>query len=101
VLIDHRGPVEWVFTLLSQITSPPVEHVSLVIFEPTLSNLGAVDWARVDHLLTQQRWANLQRLSVRSICDMPLVAIESIRSRLPILESRGVVPNIPDMLRSV
>jgi hypothetical protein len=78
-------PVEWAFTLLSQITSP-VEHVSLVIFN---FNLGGVDWARVDRLLTQPRWANLRRLSVQSICDMP--PMEFIRSRLPILESRGVV----------
>jgi hypothetical protein len=76
----------WAFTLLSQITSPLVDHVSL-----TIRDSCVVDWAQLDSLLTQQRWANLHRLSVRRIPVMPPEAAKLIRSRLSILESRGVV----------
>jgi hypothetical protein len=70
---------EAAFTLLSQIISPLVDHVSLGF--PDFCN---TDWARLDGLLTQQRWANLQRLSVRRFPPIPGWCF-------PILESRGVV----------
>jgi hypothetical protein len=77
--------VEWIFTLLSLIPSPPVEHVSLAILYSC-----DIDWARLDRLLTQQRWANLQRFSVEDKYGMQ-GTMEFIRSRLPVLESRGVL----------
>jgi hypothetical protein len=84
VLYWH-GFVQSTFTLLSRITSPLVEHVSL-----TISVYCDVDWARLDRLLTQQRWANLRRLSVRRIATPPGLA-DLPQTHLPILESRGVV----------
>jgi hypothetical protein len=46
--------VEGALTSLSWITSPQVDHVSLQIYLETLSDLNEVDWARVEHILTQQ-----------------------------------------------
>jgi hypothetical protein len=95
LMIDHDELVEWAFTLLSQITSLSVEHILLNIIASTLVSFDAAYCARMDRLLTQQRWANLRRLSVRSWprhCHcVPPGAMELIRSRLPILESRGVI----------
>jgi hypothetical protein len=85
---------EWAFTLLSQSTSLPVERISLRIFSPTHAYLRAVDWARIDRLLTQQRWTKLQRLSVGRIGQRPAEVLKLIRSRLPILESCGVVLDV-------
>jgi hypothetical protein len=77
---------ESTFTLLSQITSSLVEHVLLAIYHSF-----DVDRAWLDRFLTQQRWANLQRLSVREFRGMTAKTAKLIRSRLPILESCGVV----------
>jgi hypothetical protein len=84
LLLYPHQPVA--FTLLSQITLLPVEHLSLAIFD-----YHDVDWARLDRLLTQHQWANLQRLSVRKIGGMIAEVRNLIRSRLPTLESHGVV----------
>jgi hypothetical protein len=84
----HNRLMENAFTLLSQITSPQVDHVSLTI--RSLSDLDGVDWAPMERVFAQQRWANLQRLLVR-LSEVQTAAVEWIRTRLPILESRGVV----------
>jgi len=50
---------EWLFSLLSQIISPHLEHVLLQIKIFFLMDLDAVYWARIGHIFTQPRWANL------------------------------------------
>jgi hypothetical protein len=85
--------VESAFTLLSRVTSPQVDHLSLAITLHSFTDLDDVDWARMDRILTQQRWANLRRLSVQLLGrpEMQMAAVELIRARLPILWSRGIV----------
>jgi hypothetical protein len=87
---DHRlaGSMECVFTLLSQIISPQMDRVSL---EFSFDSLDGVDWARMERILTEQRWANLQKLLLFRRPRMRTEDVQLIRSRLPVLESRGVV----------
>jgi hypothetical protein len=88
--------MDWMFTLLPQITSPHVEYVSLTIHHMfTVSHLDEVDWSSMERLLTRPQWASLQQFKIRLFPyhTLPFTSEvrESVKHRMPILESRGVV----------
>jgi hypothetical protein len=86
----HRG--NWMVALLSQITSPHVEHVWLISVMHAVSDLDEFAWSSIEHLLIQPQWASLRQLTIgiHGKADLPEVR-ETIRHYLPTLESRGVV----------
>jgi hypothetical protein len=87
--------MNWLFTLLSQVVSPHVLRVSLR-FGCGLSDVSVLDyldWAQIEYMFTQQQWNNLQKLTMVSYCatEIPSEVVASIRARLPVLESRGIL----------
>jgi hypothetical protein len=83
----------WLFTLLSQIVSPHMVHVSLRFRLEDISALDTIDWTQIEQVFTQHQWTNLQMLTIscRVLSEIGEVDAGSIRARLPVLESRGVL----------
>ena len=96
---DGCNPEEWVFAVFSQITSTHLEHAQLDF--RIVSDLDAVDWARIEHMFTQQRWANFQKLTIRlsGRFDDISEAIEFVRLRLPVLNGRDALKVYVDYIR--
>jgi hypothetical protein len=87
---------ETALAFLSQITSSRVDLISLEFHLWAFSDFGVIDWARMERILTHQRFSNLRRLSVQlwSVSEMQLASTElqiGVRSLLPILERRGII----------
>ena len=87
------GSMEWLTALFSQVLSPHVVHISLSFRIADLSTLGGVDWAEIEREFTQPRWINLQRLALFwcGPSEITSAAMDAITTRLPLLESRGVL----------
>jgi hypothetical protein len=86
-------PMDSIFELLSQITSPHVEHVWLRFAMSAVSDLEKAGWSSIDHLLTRPPWVGLRQFEIGlfgMLHSMPEVT-EAIKLRLPMLESRGAV----------
>jgi hypothetical protein len=86
-----RRSMNWLLTLLSDIVSPHVVHVLLRVQLGHVSALDQVDWAQIELVFTQERWKNLQKLTVEwySPTGIPSEVEASIKACLPVLESRG------------
>ena len=85
--------MEWLFTLLSQIVSSHMVHVTFIFQVEDAAVLDNVIWTQIEDVFTQQRWANLQKLTLSwfsSESIRPAVR-ELIWARLPKLESRGIL----------
>jgi hypothetical protein len=93
--IFHNFPysMNWLSTLLSQVVSPHVVRVSLQFGLSDVSVLGYVDWAQLELMFTHQPWNNLQKLTMDSYGpnEISSEVVASIRARLPVLESRGIL----------
>ena len=85
--------MEWLFTLLSQIVSSHMVHVSFIFQVEDIYVLDSVIWTQIEDVFTQERWANLQKLALSWFGPSlirPRVR-ELIWARLPKLESRGIL----------
>jgi hypothetical protein len=99
VYVEPLLPLTWVITLLTQITSPYLVHMSLEFEEDDVSILNTIDWTGLEDVFNQQRWSNLQELTVYSgwyqwydlILPERSAAREFIRAQFPVLESRGIL----------
>jgi hypothetical protein len=62
--VFHRdvNPLTWVTTLLAQITSPYLVHMTLVFQVEDVSLLNTIDWTGLENVFNQQRWSNRQEL---------------------------------------
>jgi hypothetical protein len=85
-----------IFKLLSQINSPHMEQVSLVLAMYVIDDLDHVNWSSIEDLLTGPKWASLQRLvlglySTHMYAPMPPEVGENVKHRLPKLEMRGAI----------
>jgi hypothetical protein len=94
-MIDPDSPLPatvWVFTLLSQITSPHMVDIWLRVGVENVSDLDVVDWHRMDEILTQPQWVNLLRLTITWHCERyeREAGMELVTAQLPMLTSRGV-----------
>jgi hypothetical protein len=87
---SHPPATVWVFTLLSQITSPQMVDVRLRVGVRNVSDLDMVDWHRMDEILTQPQWVNLLRLTIVWHPDVLEAGMKMICTMLPMLTSRGV-----------
>lgn len=82
--------MEWIFTLLSQITSSQLEHISLRLQVKAVSDLDTVDWDQIEHICTQ--WSGLQKLTISLHGPVDIVPIaELIKARLPVLNNCGLL----------
>jgi hypothetical protein len=95
--VFHRyvNHLEWVITLLAQITSPYLVHMSLDFQVGDISLLYTIDWTGLENMFNQQRWSNLQELKVCWYGPGPpeiwAAIIPFIRAQFPVLESRGIL----------
>jgi len=92
--LDHHHPYpqDWLFAAFSQIISP-LEHVQLEFRIKVVADLDVVDWTRIEREFTQQRWANLQKLTIQlwGPLEKKSEGYETIKLRLPVLDGRGVL----------
>ena len=95
IIFWRHGPhsLKWLYTLLSQIVSPHMVHVSLEFELEDVAVLDTVDWAEMEHEFTRQRWASLQKLTLSwwGPTEIRPAVQESIRARLPTLKSSGIL----------
>jgi hypothetical protein len=99
--IFHRDvdPLTWVTMLLAQITSPYLVHMSLEFEVEDVSLLYDSDWTGLENMFNQQRWSNLQELTVYyyrlkpppSPPEISAATRAFIRAQFPVLESRGIL----------
>jgi hypothetical protein len=86
--------MEWVFEIFSQIVPSHPMRVSIQFLLQEISDLENVDWARIEHMFIQERWANLERITIHLRWHGTAAkpgAVESIMARLLVLESRGIL----------
>ena len=85
-------PLTWVITLLSQIISPYLAHISLEFQVEDVSLLNIIDWTRLENVFNQHRWSNLQTLTFYGYGMLERSAVTAfIRAQFPVLESRGIL----------
>jgi hypothetical protein len=87
----HPTPLTWVVTLLSQIISLYMVHMTLSFQVEDVSILNTIDWTQMENVFNQQRWPNLQNLTFfwYGLPENGLVGA-FIRAHFPALESLGV-----------
>lgn len=56
--IDHRDPLR-LSTVFSHVISPHLEHVRFQFHIKVVADLDVVDWARIEHMFTQQGFQEL------------------------------------------
>jgi hypothetical protein len=92
--VKFLNPLTWVITLLAQITSPYLVHMSLEFEVEDVLRLNTIDWTGLENVFKQQRWSNLQELTV-NLYGLGLpersAARAFIRAQFPVLESRGIL----------
>jgi hypothetical protein len=92
--IFHRDvdPLTWVITLLSQIISPYLVHITLEFQVEDVSLLNIIDWTQLENVFNQHRWSNLQELTFQWYGMYERSAVGAfIRAQFPVLESRGIL----------
>jgi len=87
---------------LSQIKSPPLEQVTLMIPVASVDEIKHVDWEQVDSILTGRRFGNLQTLAIScfdegddvdpaTARDLSAGVPDLVRPRMPELSRRGIL----------
>jgi len=75
-----------------------VKHILLHLTILLITDLKPFKLTQIEHILSEQRWANVQKLTIHVHCRGQIIsaAPEFIRARLPILEDRGVLDVVLD-----
>ena len=96
--VDQSGGsfnMDGLSTLFSQIISPNVVEIFVVIQVQVILDLDLIDWARLERTLINLKWAaNLQKMQLLLFCNPHLIpaAAEFLRAHLPVLAAeRGIV----------
>jgi hypothetical protein len=86
------------FQVLSDIFAPHLKHILLHLTILLITDLEPFNLTRIEHILSEQRWANVQKLTIHLHCRGQIIsaAPEIIKARLPILEDRGVLEVVLD-----
>ena len=65
--------MNWLHTLLSQLSSPHLEMVSWTVGFTVVAVLDVIDWARIEHILTRPSSANLEQFRILLNCPEEVV----------------------------
>jgi|ERR1700722_7444855 len=84
-------PPRLLVALMYQIISRNLERLTMHFTLHGVADLDTVDWLRIEDLFTKKQWPNLRMLRILLYAspETSLVAIRSVRDRLPVLEARG------------
>src|ERR1700722_4101650 len=86
------------FKVLSNIYVPQLSHILFRLTIRYIADLKAFDRASLEYILIQQRWTNIQILTIHVHCKEVIpAATESIKARLLTLEDRGVLDVVQGM----
>ena len=82
--------MEWLYVLLSQLSSPHLKVISLQWAREV--DVDAADWGRIERILTGPHWANLEKFKIILLYDgLRQLRTRLIKRRLPLLADRIVV----------